>query len=99
MRAEPQRPLAVLDQFQVIKGFGFGIRFIRCEALSRRIETIQTIPGGRPERTIMVNEQTRDNVVAQTVRIGWVVPISPELPRPRVEAEEPLIIGADPDVA
>ena len=47
----------------------------------------------------MVDEQTRDNVVAQTVRISRIVLVRFELSRPPVQTEEPLIVRANPEIA
>ena len=47
----------------------------------------------------MVNEQTRDNVVALAVRISRIVLVRFELSRPPVETEEPLIVRANPENA
>jgi site-specific DNA recombinase len=55
------------------------IELVSCEVLGRRVETIQTIPGSNPERSAVIDEQTRDNVIAQAVRIGRVVPLSDKI--------------------
>src|SRR5271168_850744 len=47
----------------------------------------------------MVDEQTHDNIVAQTERIGQIVPVLLELSRPPVETEEPVAVRSNPEVA
>ena len=63
------------------------------------METIQSVPGGGPERPVMVDEQTRDKAVAQTVWICRIVLVRLELSGPPVETEEPVAISANPEIA
>ena len=53
---------------------------------------------GCPERSIVINEKTRDNVIAQAVRISGIVLKPFEKRCSRVEAEESMTIRAHPEV-
>ena len=63
------------------------------------VETIETIVGGGPERSVMIDKKTCHDVVAQTVWISRIVTVSLEFSRPPVKTEQPMVISASPDIA
>ncbi len=98
-RTEPQYSFPVLNQFQIIRVHAFQPGSVSCKRTRCRIETIQTIISGCPERTIVINEKAGDDVIAQAVRIPRIVLEPLEKRCSRVEAEKSMAIGAHPEVA
>ncbi len=97
--AKPQCPLPVLDQFKIGPASPLRVELINCEASGRRIETIQTIVGGDPERFVGIDEKTCHDVVAQTVWISRIVKVRLEFSRPPVKTEQPVGISSNPEIA
>src|SRR5260370_2750893 len=98
-RTEPQYSCPVVNQFQIIRVYAFQPGSVSCKRSRCRIETIQTIISGCPERTIVINEKAGDDVIAQAVRIPRIVLEPLEKRCSRAEAEKSMAIGAHPDVA
>lgn len=92
---KPQNSFTVFDHFQ-IRQSSVRSQLIRGEAFSRRVEAVQPILRGGPEYPVVVDEQARYKIVAQTVGICWVVPVRLEMSCPPVESEEPVAIRANP---
>src|ERR1700680_556649 len=97
-RTAPQYSVPVLDQFQIIRVYALQPGSVSCKGTRRRIETIQAIMSGCPERSILINEKTGDNVITQAVRISGIVLKPFEKRCSGVETEEPMTIRAHPEV-
>src|ERR1700730_14572795 len=98
-RTEPQYSFPVLGQFQITRVYALRPGSVRCKAVRCCIETIQAIASGCPERSVVVNEKPRDNVIAQAMRISRIVLEPFEMRCSWVEAEESVAIRAHPKVA
>src|SRR5260370_12827210 len=72
-RTEPQYSFPVLNQFQIIRVHAFQPGSVSCKRSRCRIETIQTIISGCPERTIVINEKAGEDVIDQAVRFPLIV--------------------------
>jgi hypothetical protein len=97
--AKPQCPLPVLDQVKIGHDSSLRVGLINCETSGRGIETIQTVAGGDPERSVAFDEKACHDVVAQTVWIGRIVEVRMESARPSVKAEQPVVISSSPELA
>src|ERR1700733_686420 len=97
--AQPQGPLLVLDQFKIVDDAVRRDRLVNYETSGRRIETIETIVGGDPERSIVIDKKTGHDVVAQTVWISRIVTVGLEFPCAPVKTEQPMVISSSPDIA
>ena len=65
----------------------------------RCVEPVQAIMSGSPKNSIVINEYPRNNVVAKAVWFGGIMPESSNLAGGRIEAEKPVIICTNPEVA
>ena len=64
-----------------------------------RIETIETMVGGGPQRSGVIDEQPSDTIAAQTESIGWAVPECSEQSGLRVETSQSMVVAPDPQKA
>src|ERR1700733_14984923 len=99
MGAKPQCPFLVLGQFLIGDDFALRIGLINCEASGCRMETIETIAGGDPKRSIVIDQKTAHDVVAQTVWIRRIVKQRLEFSRALVKTEQPVVISSNPEIA
>src|ERR1700741_3487156 len=96
MRANPYRSLRVFLDREIDFGRALRVQLIRGGVRSRRIETIETIEGGGPQPTGMIDEQLRHIIAAQTKWIAWAVPEPLELSGRGVVTDQPKAAGTDP---
>src|ERR1700691_4355268 len=99
MGAEPEGSPPILDQFQVGQAPVLGAEIVCREALRHRVKTTKPALGAGPQCSAVVDEQTRDNVVAQSVWVRRIMAIRLELPCSPIEAKEPVSKTANPEIA
>src|SRR5260370_4214306 len=96
MRANPYRYLRVLLDGDIDLGRALRVELIHGGVRSRRIETIETIEGGGPQPTGMIDEQLSHIIAAQTKWIGWAVPELLEQSGLRVVTDQSKAAGTNP---
>src|SRR5271170_4805553 len=96
MRANPYRSLRVLCDRDVDLGSALWVELIDTEVRGRRIETIETVEGGGPQPTDMIDEQLSHIIAAQAILIAWNVPEPLEQSGLRVVTDQSNAAGTDP---
>src|SRR5271165_2581523 len=68
---------------------------VHLETFGNRVESVEAVRRSHPQYAFVIDKQAWHVIIGQALRIGWIMKIRFELPRPSIDAIESSI-GAEP---